>query len=192
MNSCPKVGGSHNGSVKIIRIIAALLLCCLAPRESAAQSPAQAGLLDFIATHRDRHFDGVPHEVLAFYYTWYGRPERQDHWVHWVGRTRRTIRHPRRRIIRRAAPTIHKTRPWWTRTSWRRKAAVCPVSLPLGGDKDLTKTAVLRSCWPARSKKISKPASIGKPRPGQAANKLTGQSPTWFMCFRVMARTGRF
>ncbi|MGD1085608.1 MAG: glycoside hydrolase family 99-like domain-containing protein, partial [Verrucomicrobiota bacterium] len=28
---------------------------------------------------------GVPHEVLAFYYTWYGRPERQDHWVHWGG-----------------------------------------------------------------------------------------------------------
>jgi len=23
--------------------------------------------------------------VLAFYYTWYGRPERQDHWVHWGG-----------------------------------------------------------------------------------------------------------
>jgi hypothetical protein len=85
MNSCPKVGGSHNGSVKVIRIIAALLLCWLVPRESAAQSPAPAGLLDFIATHRDRHFDGVPHEVLAFYYTWYGRPERQDHWVHWGG-----------------------------------------------------------------------------------------------------------
>ena len=71
--------------MKVIRIIAALLLCWLAPHESVAQSPAQAGLLDFIATQRDRHFDDVPHEVLAFYYTWYGRPERQDHWVHWGG-----------------------------------------------------------------------------------------------------------
>ena len=27
----------------------------------------------------------MPREVLAFYYTWYGRPERQGHWVHWGG-----------------------------------------------------------------------------------------------------------
>ena len=25
----------------------------------------------------------VPHEVLAFYYTWYGSPERHSSWVHW-------------------------------------------------------------------------------------------------------------
>ena len=71
--------------MKVIRIIAALLLCWLAPRNGAAQAPALAGLLDFVATQRERHFDGVPHEVLAFYYSWYGRPERQDHWVHWGG-----------------------------------------------------------------------------------------------------------
>jgi len=74
-----------NGSVKVIRILAALLLCWLTPRPGAAQAPAQGGLLDFIAAHRDRHFDGVPHEVLAFYYTWYGRPDRQGHWMHWGG-----------------------------------------------------------------------------------------------------------
>jgi len=71
--------------VKVIRIIAALLLCWLVPHDSAAQTPNQTGLLEFSAAHRDRHFDGIPHEVLAFYYDWYGRPERQDHWVHWGG-----------------------------------------------------------------------------------------------------------
>jgi len=32
-----------------------------------------------------RRFDEVPREVLAFYYTWYGRPERHQKWVHWKG-----------------------------------------------------------------------------------------------------------
>ena len=71
--------------MKIIHLVAAMLVCCLTPRQSAAQSQVQAGLLDFIAANRDRHFDGVPHEVLAFYYSWYGRPERQKQWVHWGG-----------------------------------------------------------------------------------------------------------
>jgi hypothetical protein len=71
--------------MKIIHLVATILLGCLAARQSAAQSQVQPGLLDFIAAHRDRHFDGVPHEVLAFYYTWYGRPERQRQWVHWGG-----------------------------------------------------------------------------------------------------------
>jgi hypothetical protein len=66
-------------------MIAALLLCWPGPRDGAAQGPTPAGLLDFIAAQRERHFDGVPHEVLAFYYGWDGRPERQNHWVHWGG-----------------------------------------------------------------------------------------------------------
>jgi hypothetical protein len=85
MIPCPEAETRHNGIVKLIRIIAALLLCGMTSRPSAAQSPAQPGLLDFIATNRDRHFDAVPHEVLAFYYSWYGRPDRQKQWVHWGG-----------------------------------------------------------------------------------------------------------
>jgi len=34
--------------VKVIRIIGALLFCCLASRASAAQSSAATGLLDFM------------------------------------------------------------------------------------------------------------------------------------------------
>ena len=192
MNSRPKVGESHNGSVKVIRNMAALLLCCLAPRASAAQSPAQAGLLDFIATHRDRRFDGVPHEVLAFYYTWYGRPERQDHWVHWGGQnttnhsTPQTTHYPARGAYDSQDPALVDAHI--------REAKSCAVSGFIatwwgqGSYEDRSFALLLARA----EQKISKPASIGKPHLDQAANKLTGQSPTLFMCFRVMARTGRF
>jgi Glycosyl hydrolase family 99 len=35
----------------------------------------------------------VPHQVLAFYYGWYGNPEVSGHWVHWrdVDKTNKTI-----------------------------------------------------------------------------------------------------
>ena len=42
-------------------------------------------LLQFMKERQARRYDHVPREVLAFYYTWYGRPERQGHWVHWGG-----------------------------------------------------------------------------------------------------------
>ncbi len=40
-------------------------------------------LLGFLAGRRTRTFRHVPRKVLAFYYTWYGRPERHGRWVHW-------------------------------------------------------------------------------------------------------------
>jgi glycoprotein endo-alpha-1,2-mannosidase len=60
-------------------------LCCCAVVGSAADIPREPGLLDFIAANHARRFAGPPHEVLAFYYTWYGRPERQGRWIHWGG-----------------------------------------------------------------------------------------------------------
>jgi len=40
-------------------------------------------LLGFLAERRTRTFRRVPRKVLAFYYTWYGRPERHGRWFHW-------------------------------------------------------------------------------------------------------------
>lgn len=32
---------------------------------------------------RPHQYTEIPHEVLAFYYPWYGTPGRHGHWVHW-------------------------------------------------------------------------------------------------------------
>ena len=42
------------------------------------------GLLQFLGERRERRWPNVPRKVLAFYYTWYGRPERHGRWVHWA------------------------------------------------------------------------------------------------------------
>ena len=42
-------------------------------------------LLEFVAAGHGRVYRAVPPEVLAFYYTWYGRPERQGEWRQWGG-----------------------------------------------------------------------------------------------------------
>ncbi len=49
----------------------------------AADSPDNTGVIEFIRAQRERRLTQVPREVLAFYYTWYGRPERHGRWVHW-------------------------------------------------------------------------------------------------------------
>jgi len=40
-------------------------------------------VLDFLKTRRDTRWTKVQRKVLAFYYTWYGRPENHGNWVHW-------------------------------------------------------------------------------------------------------------
>jgi glycoprotein endo-alpha-1,2-mannosidase len=51
--------------------------------------PAVAGLeptntaFQFALEQGDRRYSQVPHEVLAFYYPWYGTAERQGRWLHW-------------------------------------------------------------------------------------------------------------
>ncbi len=53
-------------------------------REAAmAEAPKQTSMLKFMRSRRGRRYSRVPRQVLAFYYTWYGRPERHGRWVHW-------------------------------------------------------------------------------------------------------------
>lgn len=49
---------------------------------AGADAPAP-GLLAFLKERQAVRYQRVPREVLAFYYTWYGRPERHGRWVHW-------------------------------------------------------------------------------------------------------------
>jgi hypothetical protein len=51
----------------------------------AAEMPGEPHLLDFISARHERQYTNVPHEVLAFYYTWYGLPDRHGQWIHWGG-----------------------------------------------------------------------------------------------------------
>lgn len=65
----------------------ALLLCWCLPGFAQATN----SFFQFVAEQRQRRNTDVPHEVLAFYYPWYGTPERHGHWVHW--NTVRTNQH---------------------------------------------------------------------------------------------------
>ena len=56
----------------------------------AADVPGEPKLLDFIAGQHDRQYTNVPREVLAFYYTWYGTPDREGKWVHWGAENKTT------------------------------------------------------------------------------------------------------
>jgi hypothetical protein len=42
-------------------------------------------LLDYtgLISSANAFADAVPHQVLAFYYGWYGNPQVSGHWVHW-------------------------------------------------------------------------------------------------------------
>lgn len=40
-------------------------------------------MIEFVASRQQRWNTDVPHEVLAFYYPWYGTPERSGRWLHW-------------------------------------------------------------------------------------------------------------
>lgn len=51
----------------------------------AQETSTPTRLFEFMKQQRERRFERVPREVLAFYYTWYGRPERHNRWVHWDG-----------------------------------------------------------------------------------------------------------
>ena len=55
----------------------------VAAPEAAVRAAKAPNVLEFIGLRRDLRFERVPRHVLAFYYTWYGRPERHGHWVHW-------------------------------------------------------------------------------------------------------------
>ena len=71
--------------MKTAILLSLLLLGWCGVSGLAAAPPPAPRLLDFIAAQRDRQYTNVPREVLAFYYTWYGTPDREGQWVHWGG-----------------------------------------------------------------------------------------------------------
>ncbi|MFP4055398.1 MAG: endo-1,3-alpha-glucanase family glycosylhydrolase [Candidatus Brocadiia bacterium] len=54
-------------------------------RQRAPRRIERISMLEFLKQRRSRRWLRVPRKVLAFYYTWYGRPERHGRWVHWAG-----------------------------------------------------------------------------------------------------------
>ena len=52
-------------------------------RKAATGRSTRVSMLEFLKERRQRRYTRVPRKVLAFYYTWYGRPERHGRWVHW-------------------------------------------------------------------------------------------------------------
>ena len=73
-------------SARVLPIIC--LLTCLGYAATARpQEPSgsQPPMLEFLAARSTQTWQQVPRKVLAFYYTWYGRPERHGRWVHWGG-----------------------------------------------------------------------------------------------------------
>lgn len=64
----------------IVYLFVGMLICTSGPAVLGA-----TGLLEFTKLRQSRRWENVPHHVLAFYYTWYGRPERHGRWVHWNG-----------------------------------------------------------------------------------------------------------
>ena len=69
-------------SIRFRSVLIASLIVLLLPLLGKAAEPATS-MLQFLQSRQDRRFAEVPREVLAFYYTWYGRPERHGRWVHW-------------------------------------------------------------------------------------------------------------
>lgn len=73
-----------------IRLFSLVLIAAAASAPAAAageksppRAPERRGVLRFLEERGARRIEGVPRKVLAFYYTWYGRPERHGRWVHW-------------------------------------------------------------------------------------------------------------
>lgn len=59
------------------------LAAAVGDASAPAAEPSAPRLLPFLKQRQAVRYQRVPREVLAFYYTWYGRPERQGRWVHW-------------------------------------------------------------------------------------------------------------
>ncbi|MBN2307478.1 MAG: hypothetical protein JXR94_00820 [Candidatus Hydrogenedentes bacterium] len=60
-----------------------------APELTRADTARRSGegrtsMLEFVRASAARRYSRVPREVLAFYYTWYGSPERHGKWRHWA------------------------------------------------------------------------------------------------------------
>src|SRR5579864_607001 len=51
--------------------------------EAISTSAATNNVEKFLSAQAARSYTNVPHEVLAFYYPWYGTPQRHGQWEHW-------------------------------------------------------------------------------------------------------------
>ncbi len=62
-----------------------IALVVLLPLASGAggEQEAESGFFPFLRERMHRHQGTPDRKVLAFYYTWYGRPENHGRWVHW-------------------------------------------------------------------------------------------------------------
>jgi len=70
--------------VSVVLWATVLVVSGSASLESPAEElPSHPSLLEFVRGRSKRYIEHVPRKVLTFYYTWYGRPERHGHWVHW-------------------------------------------------------------------------------------------------------------
>ncbi|MBN2506655.1 MAG: hypothetical protein JXQ71_08170 [Verrucomicrobia bacterium] len=73
--------GMAKGRAAVLGMGALVWIATVAP--CAAADGGGPGMLEFLGDQRQRRHTQVPREVLAFYYTWYGRPERHGRWIHW-------------------------------------------------------------------------------------------------------------
>lgn len=63
----------------------AFLFCGLAALQAPGTSAAPEVPADLLSAQVTNSYMNVPHEVLAFYYPWYGTPQGRGHWDHWEG-----------------------------------------------------------------------------------------------------------
>lgn len=72
-------------AVIVTRLIptVSLAIAFLAASSGFLNGQIDTGFANFISGQRERHYTKVPHEVLAFYYPWYGTTERHGQWRHW-------------------------------------------------------------------------------------------------------------
>ncbi|MAF10942.1 hypothetical protein CMK11_10885 [Candidatus Poribacteria bacterium] len=66
-----------------VRLLVAALIGCAGVGFGPAAEADGDSLFEFLAARRDRTWREVPRKTLAFYYSWYGTPERHGRWVHW-------------------------------------------------------------------------------------------------------------
>ncbi len=64
-------------------VVVGALVGLVVPRPAGGADSEQDSLFTFLAARRDRVWTDTPRKTLAFYYSWYGAPDRHGRWVHW-------------------------------------------------------------------------------------------------------------
>jgi hypothetical protein len=60
----------------VLKLVAAAIICSCLPGFSQTTN----SFFQFVISQNERQYTQVPHEVLAFYYPWYGQPSGRDPW----------------------------------------------------------------------------------------------------------------